>query len=146
MLLAIKGFSAAMLGGMGNIVGAMFGALVFSFLESFAATFISSSVKDLVTFIVIINVLLFLPHGLAGPRKAEGLNGDIPGMSESIEERVGRYVSSARFEDLTPAPLTRRSEAPWIRSAPSLRGRTQPGRPRSSIWRRHGAAGPRRTS
>jgi branched-chain amino acid transport system permease protein len=73
MLLAIKGFSAAMLGGMGSIVGAMLGALVFSFLESFAATFIASSVKDLITFIVIINVLLFLPHGLAGPRKVEGL-------------------------------------------------------------------------
>ncbi len=72
MLLAIKGFSAAMLGGMGSIVGAMLGALVFSFLESFAATFIASSVKDLVTFIVIINVLLFLPHGLVGPRKVEG--------------------------------------------------------------------------
>jgi branched-chain amino acid transport system permease protein len=73
MLLAIKGFSAAMLGGMGSIVGAVLGALVFSFLESFAATFIASSVKDLVTFIVIINVLLFLPHGLVGPRKTEGL-------------------------------------------------------------------------
>ncbi len=73
MLLAIKGFSAAMLGGMGSILGAMIGSLVFGFLESFGATFISSSAKDLVTFIVIIGVLLFLPRGIMGQRKTEGL-------------------------------------------------------------------------
>jgi branched-chain amino acid transport system permease protein len=76
MLLAVKGFSAAMLGGMGSIVGALFGSLVFAFLESFGATFISSSAKDLVTFIVIINVLLFLPRGLMGQRKVEGIEED----------------------------------------------------------------------
>jgi branched-chain amino acid transport system permease protein len=73
MLLAIKGFSAAMLGGMGSFVGAVIGAFVFSFLESFAAAFVSSSLKELVTFIVIINVLLFMPHGIMGPRSKEGL-------------------------------------------------------------------------
>jgi len=54
MLLAIKGFSAAMLGGMGSIAGAVLGAFVFSFLEAFTAGFISSTLKELVTFIVII--------------------------------------------------------------------------------------------
>jgi branched-chain amino acid transport system permease protein len=73
MLLAIKGFSAAMLGGMGSFVGAVIGAFVFSFLESFAATFLSGSLKELVTFIVIINVLLFMPNGIMGPRTREGL-------------------------------------------------------------------------
>ena len=76
MLLAIKGFSAAMLGGMGSIVGAVIGGFVFAFLESFAATFISGSLKELVTFIVIINVLLFMPRGLMGPRVVEGLEED----------------------------------------------------------------------
>jgi branched-chain amino acid transport system permease protein len=74
MLLAIKGFSAAMLGGMGSFVGAVIGAFIFSFLESFAATFVSSSLKELVTFIVIINVLLFMPRGIMGPRVVEGLH------------------------------------------------------------------------
>ena len=74
MLLAIKGFSAAMLGGMGSFIGAVIGAFVFSFLESFAATFVSSSLKELVTFIVIINVLLFMPRGIMGPRVVEGLH------------------------------------------------------------------------
>ena len=73
MLLAIKGFSAAMLGGMGSFVGAVIGGFVFSFLESFAATFISGSLKEIVTFIVIINVLLFMPRGIMGPRMREGL-------------------------------------------------------------------------
>jgi len=73
MLLAIKGFSAAMLGGMGSFVGAVIGGFVFSFLESFAATFVTSRFKELITFIVIINVLLFLPRGIMGPRVQEGL-------------------------------------------------------------------------
>ena len=73
MLLAIKGFSAAMLGGMGSIVGAVIGGFVFSFLECFAATFISTTLKELVTFIVIINVLLFMPRGIMGARVKEGL-------------------------------------------------------------------------
>ena len=73
MLLAIKGFSAAMLGGMGSILGAVIGGFVFSFLESFSATFISSSLKEMVTFIVIINVLLFMPRGIMGRRAQEGL-------------------------------------------------------------------------
>ena len=77
MLLAIKGFSAAMLGGMGSFVGAVIGGFVFSFLESFAATFISGSLKELVTFIVIINVLLFMPRGIMGPRMSEGLEEEV---------------------------------------------------------------------
>ncbi len=76
MMLAIKGFSAAMLGGMGSFVGAVIGAFVFSFLESFTATFISGSYKELVTFIVIINVLLFMPNGIMGPRRKEGLENE----------------------------------------------------------------------
>ena len=73
MLLAIKGFSAAMLGGMGSIIGAVIGGFVFSFLEYFAATFVSTTLKELVTFVVIINVLLFMPRGIMGPRVKEGL-------------------------------------------------------------------------
>ena len=76
MLLAIKGFSAAMLGGMVSIVGALIGGFVFSFLECFAATFISTTLKELVTFIVIINVLLFMPRGIMGARVKEGLEED----------------------------------------------------------------------
>jgi branched-chain amino acid transport system permease protein len=73
MLLAIKGFSAAMLGGMGNVAGAVLGSVVFAVLEAFAATYLSSTVKELITFVVIILVLMFLPNGLLGGRQQRGL-------------------------------------------------------------------------
>lgn len=73
MSLAIKGLAAAMLGGMGSIVGAVLGGLLFGFLEAFSTTFVASSVKELITFVVIINVLLFLPRGITGARIMEGL-------------------------------------------------------------------------
>lgn len=71
MLLAIKGLSAAMLGGMGSVIGAAVGGLLIAGLESFSAAFVASSLKEVVTFLVIINVLLFLPRGLMGGRDSE---------------------------------------------------------------------------
>lgn len=76
MLLAIKGFSAAMLGGMGSVAGAVLGGLVFALLESFSVTFLSSTLKELVTFVVIIFVLMFLPNGLLGARVGHALEQD----------------------------------------------------------------------
>ena len=73
MLLAIKGFSATMLGGMGSFVGAVIGAFIFAFLESFTAVYISSTLKELLTFLLIINVILFMPRGIMGPRSIEGM-------------------------------------------------------------------------
>lgn len=76
MLLAIKGFSAAMLGGMGSVAGALLGGLVFALLESLSVTFLSSAVKELVTFVIIILVLMFLPNGLLGARVSHALAQD----------------------------------------------------------------------
>jgi branched-chain amino acid transport system permease protein len=70
-LLALKGFAAAMLGGMGNPVGAVAGGLVLGLLESLAAGFISSTYKDAVAFLVILGVLFVLPQGLLGRRAVE---------------------------------------------------------------------------
>ena len=70
-LLALKGFAAAMLGGMGNPVGAVLGGLVLGLLESLAAGFISSTYKDAVAFLVILSVLFVLPQGLLGRRAVE---------------------------------------------------------------------------
>ena len=74
MLLAIKGFSAAMLGGMGSIAGALLGALLIAFVETLAVTFGSSALKELPTFTIIILVLLFMPRGLLGGRGETGLH------------------------------------------------------------------------
>lgn len=73
MLLAIKGFSAAMLGGMGSIVGALLGALLIAFIETVTVTFGSSALKELPTFTAIILVLLLLPRGIVGGRQEAGL-------------------------------------------------------------------------
>lgn len=70
-LLALKGFAAAMLGGMGHPFGAVVGGLVVGLLESFGAGYISSSYKDAVAFIVILAVLFFMPQGLFGKASAE---------------------------------------------------------------------------
>jgi len=70
-LLALKGFAAAMLGGMGSGPGAVVGGLVLGMLEALSAGYISSNYKDAVAFLVILVVLIFMPHGLFGRAKIE---------------------------------------------------------------------------
>jgi branched-chain amino acid transport system permease protein len=70
-LLALKGFAAAMLGGIGSAVGAVIGGLVLGLLEAFAAGYVSSQYKDAVAFLVILIVLLAMPRGLFGRAPVE---------------------------------------------------------------------------
>jgi len=70
-LFALKGFAAAMLGGMGNPVGAVVGGLLIGLLETFGAGYVSSTYKDAVAFLMILFVLFFLPRGLFGGRSVE---------------------------------------------------------------------------
>ena len=70
-LLALKGFAAAMLGGMGNPIGAVVGGLVVGLLESLSAGLISSKYKDAIGFIVILFVLFAMPNGLLGKARVE---------------------------------------------------------------------------
>jgi branched-chain amino acid transport system permease protein len=70
-LLALKGFAAAMLGGMGNPLGAVVGGLLLGLLESFGAGYISSTYKDAIAFVVILAVLFAAPQGLFGRRTVE---------------------------------------------------------------------------
>lgn len=70
-LFALKGFAAAMVGGMGNPLGAVVGGLLIGLLEAFGAGYISSTYKDAVAFVVILLVLFFLPRGLFGGRTVE---------------------------------------------------------------------------
>lgn len=69
--LALKGFAAAMLGGMGNPKGALIGGLLLGLLESVTAGYISSQYKDAVAFVVILAVLFAMPQGLFGRQTAE---------------------------------------------------------------------------
>jgi branched-chain amino acid transport system permease protein len=65
-LLALKGFAAAMLGGIGNPVGAVVGGLAVGLLETFGAGYVSSAYKDAIAFLVILGVLFVMPQGLFG--------------------------------------------------------------------------------
>jgi branched-chain amino acid transport system permease protein len=62
----IKAFAAAVLGGIGNITGAMIGGLIIGFVEVFGAAYISGQYKDVFAFIILIAVLYFKPTGIMG--------------------------------------------------------------------------------
>jgi len=64
----LKGFTAAVVGGIGNIPGAMVGGLLLGLTESLAVGFISPTYKDLIAFVVLVLVLLVRPTGLLGAR------------------------------------------------------------------------------
>ena len=70
-LLALKGFAAAMLGGIGSAAGAVVGGIVLGLLEAFSAGYISSQYKDAVAFLVILAVLFAMPQGLFGKARVE---------------------------------------------------------------------------
>jgi len=67
--LIIKGFTAAIIGGIGNIPGAILGAFLLGFSENFGIWFLPSGYKDAIAFIILFIFLLFRPQGILGIRK-----------------------------------------------------------------------------
>lgn len=66
VLLGLKGFAAAILGGFGSFPGAILGGLILGLLESLSAGYLSSAYKDVVAFVVLLLVLCIRPTGLLG--------------------------------------------------------------------------------
>ena len=66
VMLGLKGFSAAILGGYGSMPGAVVGGLALGILESLGAGLISSEYKDVLAFLVLLTVLFFKPSGILG--------------------------------------------------------------------------------
>lgn len=66
IMVGLKGFVAATLGGLGSGVGAVAGGLILGLMEALAAGYISSAYKDAVPFVLIILILFFMPRGLFG--------------------------------------------------------------------------------
>jgi branched-chain amino acid transport system permease protein len=66
IMLGLKGFAAAILGGLGNFPGAVAGGLVLGLLESLGAGYVSSAYKDVIAFAIILIVLFFRPDGILG--------------------------------------------------------------------------------
>jgi branched-chain amino acid transport system permease protein len=65
-VLGLKAFTAAVLGGIGNLRGALLGGLLLGVVEVYAATITSSAWEDVAAFVVLVVVLLFRPTGLLG--------------------------------------------------------------------------------
>jgi branched-chain amino acid transport system permease protein len=78
-MLGLKAFTAAVLGGIGNVAGAMLGGLLLGVVESLAAGYIGdltggvlgSNYRDVFAFLVLVLVLVFRPSGLLGERVAD---------------------------------------------------------------------------
>lgn len=69
--IGLKGFSAAILGGLGNPLAAVAGGVVLGLLESMSVAFISSAYKDVIALAVLLLVLFVRPSGLFGGRSRE---------------------------------------------------------------------------
>ena len=71
VLLGLKAFVAAVVGGIGNVRGAVAGAMLIAFVEMFGAGYLSPHMRDLYVFVILIAVLLFKPSGLFGKAVVE---------------------------------------------------------------------------
>lgn len=71
VVLGLKGFAAAALGGIGSGPGAIVGGLALGVMEALAAGYVSAAYKDAVAFVLILLVLMFMPRGLFGARVTE---------------------------------------------------------------------------
>jgi len=69
-MLAVKGFGAAILGGLGSFPGAICGGLILGLIESLGAGLLSSGYKDAYALIVLLAVLFFRPGGIFGNLEA----------------------------------------------------------------------------
>lgn len=71
--MGLKGFAAAVLGGLGDPVGAIVGGVVLGLLESGAVAFVSGTYKDAVALVVLLLVLVLRPQGIVGRHLGEKL-------------------------------------------------------------------------
>ena len=73
ILLGLKAFVAAVVGGIGNVRGAVLGGFLIGFLELFGMAYISTNLRDVYVFSMLILVLLIRPNGILGRVQMEKL-------------------------------------------------------------------------
>ena len=71
--LAIKGFTVAILGGLGNSTGAVIGGLLIGLLEAFSISILPLAYKDVIAIAILLIILFVRPAGLMGKKEAAGL-------------------------------------------------------------------------
>jgi len=67
----VKAFTAAVLGGIGSLPGAMLGGLLIGLIETFWSAYFSIEYKDVAAFSILIVALIFLPTGILGRPEVE---------------------------------------------------------------------------
>jgi len=70
VMTGLKGFSAAVMGGLGSFWGGIFGGIILGISESFFASIFPSGYKDAMAFLIILLILFFRPQGILGKKKA----------------------------------------------------------------------------
>jgi branched-chain amino acid transport system permease protein len=71
VMIGLKAFVAAVLGGIGNIMGAALGGFLIGIAEQLTAGYVSADYRDAITFAILIGVLLVRPQGMLGSVRAE---------------------------------------------------------------------------
>lgn len=71
VMIGLKGFCAAIIGGIGHPWGVVFGGIVLGIVESLGAGLISSGYKDAIAFIILLLMLFFRPQGIVGRTKGD---------------------------------------------------------------------------
>lgn len=66
--IGIKGFAAALLGGLGNTKGAFVGGILLGLIENFIGMLIPPGIRDAISFVIMIIVIIFLPGGILGAK------------------------------------------------------------------------------
>ena len=97
---AVKGLIVMLLGGLGNVPGAMVAGLMLGMIEILSAAYIGTTERDLFSFLILILILLFRPTGLFGTRTAEAkvarmFDGLIDGYTQSMLIFTGINVIAA---------------------------------------------------
>ncbi len=72
LLLTLKGFAAAILGGLANPFGAIVGGITIGLIESLAVLTVSSGYKDVIAMAILIVIMILMPHGMLGYGRRKG--------------------------------------------------------------------------
>ena len=72
-IVTIKAMIASIVGGLGSLPGAIVGSMILGILETLVSGYISSTYRDLFSFLFLIIILLFFPNGLMGKQQRRKL-------------------------------------------------------------------------
>jgi branched-chain amino acid transport system permease protein len=84
----VKAFTAAILGGMGSVLGAVLGGYVLGIVESLGSTYLPSGYSDAMPYIILFTVLVLLPGGLLGIKTEQSSQQAVGQMGQGLLDRL----------------------------------------------------------